>query len=1014
MSRIRSAKPARTNNSRAAASLVTTQAADLRVTELRSEASASSGEETTVTWTVGNFGAAVWSGTRGWVDAVYLSRDPEFIPERAIPLGTFNHANLGGLAAGGSYTTSARVRLPAGSEGRYYLYLITDAESDVGDPRLRQSRRELTSGDNANAREAYYARSAYEGARNDNNLGRSLLDVAYREPDLQIDEIVVSDRDARSGTPITVTWTVSNRGTRQTRSSAWFDGLYLSRDASLDDGDYPLLDRGSPSELSLGIRSISLTENGKPKVLQVGESYTASATFKLPDSISGDFHLIVRADTAFARNPSERSTIRDGLPGLGRFGDGTGTLQEFRDEGNNEASATLSVALATPPDLQVSEVSIPTSVLAGQPFSVDWRVRNAGGDTPDDQGAWNDLVYLSRDRFLDLDQDRYLGYLAHHGALTAAGSYDAHLQVSAPRDLEGPYYLFVISDPARAWGSGETGKVREFGHEQNNAATAPQPILVEAPPPADLTVTQVLLPASAGVGDEIRVDFTIGNDSINTAYGRWTDAIYLSADNTWDLGDRLIGMVEHVGDLPGHGSYSGTLSTPLPPIRDGNWRVIVRPDLFNEVFEGRIAYTASGLALPPGEVNNRMASGATLQVRVPELPVGSLVTSSLSPGEARVYKISVAAGETLRVSLDAAAAEGSNELYLRYGDLPTGTVFDAAYSNPVAADQEALVPSTRAGDYYLLVRARQGAANSPINLRADLLPLSITRITPDHGGTGDDAQRWVTLDIHGSHFLPGALVKLSRPGIAEVEPDRWQVLDATHIRAVFDSRGLPHGLYDLTIINPDGQRVTEAERYLVERGVETDVTLGIGGPRTLATGESATYSVSLQSLGNLDTPYVRFDFGVPEMGCQRRCPRRTAAALPRLRQQRRRPARRRTIDLAGNTRSYGTTPSDGTAPRRHSLGAPRRRSDTHAASTSRRATSSTCRPVASSARHSRCRPIPALPNGWPTTSPVCATDSTRCARTGRSKDCSMVAWRISTALPMASPGNSCPGFPMNT
>ena len=80
------------------------------------------------------------------------------------------------------------------------------------------------------------------------------------------------------------------------------------------------------------------------------------------------------------------------------------------------------------------------------------------------------------------------------------------------------------------------------------------------------------------------------------------------------------------------------------------------------------------------------------------------------------------------------------------------------------------------------------------------------------------------------------------------------------------SRGLPHGLYDLTIINPDGQRVTEAERYLVERGVETEVTLGIGGPRTLATGESATYSVSLQNLGNLDTPYVRFDFGVPEMG----------------------------------------------------------------------------------------------------------------------------------------------------
>jgi len=59
------------------------------------------------------------------------------------------------------------------------------------------------------------------------------------------------------------------------------------------------------------------------------------------------------------------------------------------------------------------------------------------------------------------------------------------------------------------------------------------------------------------------------------------------------------------------------------------------------------------------------------------------LATTLSPGEARLYKLSVAAGET---SLDA-AAEGSNELYLRYGDIPTGYAFDASYTNPVAADQ---------------------------------------------------------------------------------------------------------------------------------------------------------------------------------------------------------------------------------------------------------------------------------------------------------------------------------------
>ncbi|MFO0444029.1 MAG: putative Ig domain-containing protein, partial [Betaproteobacteria bacterium] len=201
-------------------------------------------------------------------------------------------------------------------------------------------------------------------------------------------------------------------------------------------------------------------------------------------------------------------------------------------------------------------------------------------------------------------------------------------------------------------------------------------------------------------------------------------------------------------------------------------------------------------------------------------------------------------------------------------EVPTGSAFDAAYTNPLAPDQQLLMPSTQAGSYYVLVRSRQATAGAPTaaTLRADALPLSITRVSPDQGGTGDDDHRWVTVDIEGARFAAGALVKLSRPGEFEIEPARWQVLDATRIRAVFDLRHVPHGLYDLTVINPDGQRVTEPYRYLVERMIEPDVTIGIGGPRNIEPGDSAVYSVSLQSLTNVDTPYVRFDVGATEMG----------------------------------------------------------------------------------------------------------------------------------------------------
>ncbi|MDH3460422.1 MAG: hypothetical protein OEM00_05480, partial [Burkholderiaceae bacterium] len=865
------------NNAVAATSQVDNHPADLRVTSVVTESENVSGEETNVTWTVTNFGADVWAGTRGWVDNIYFSADPEFIPGRATQIGSVVHPQATAFAAGASYTTTARLRLPPGTDGQYFIYVITDALHSQGQlapyfsnqPNDKRAEGEQLVGNSNDAgRDKLYSVSVFEGARNDNNLGQGTLNVTYREPDLQIDSIIVSNPNPSSGEAITATWTVTNRGTRETRVSGWFDGAHLSRDATLDPGDYPVVDRGTDSEIRLRARFTSLTDSdGKPRFLQPGESYTNSTTFTLPSSISGDFKLIVMADVPTWRDGvNGESTVRAGLAKVNGLRGDTDVVKEFPDEGNNVAQIALPITLATPPDLQVASVTAPDSVLAGQAFAVAYRVENKGGKTPTDQGSWYDMVYLSKDRFLDIDKDRYLGYVNHSGGLDVAASYEATLNFTAPRDLEGPYYVFVVTDPARAWGSGESGRVIEFGFEDNNNAAAAQPMLIETPPPADLQVTNVVVPASGQVGDEVEITFTVSNASINPAYGRWTDALYLSADNAWDLSDTLLGKVAHVGDVGADGSYTGSLKVKLPPLKDGTWRVIVRPDLFNEVFEGNVTYTETGLNLPPGEANNRTASSATLNVEVPALTVGAALATTLGTGEAQLYKVSVAAGETLRVKLDANAADGANELYIRWNDVPNGFAFDAAYSNPVSPDQEVLISATKAGDYYVLLRPRQLAGGTLATLRADLLPLAITRITPDQGGTGDDDHRWVSMDIFGARFAAGALVKLSRPGEFEIEPERWQVLDATHIRAVFDLRFVPHGLYDVTVINPDGQRITEPYRYLVERAIETDVTIGIGGPRSIAPGDAATYSVSLQSLSNVDTSYVRFDVGATDMG----------------------------------------------------------------------------------------------------------------------------------------------------
>ncbi len=250
--------------------------------------------------------------------------------------------------------------------------------------------------------------------------------------------------------------------------------------------------------------------------------------------------------------------------------------------------------------MRVASVLIPDQVLAGQPLTVSYQVINAGGATPPDQANWHDLIYLSRDRNLDLQSDRYLGYRAHTGGLAAGGQYDQTLMVTAPRDLEGTWYVFVVTDPASYGQSGENGRVAEFGDDDNNATTAAQPLLIETLPPADLVVEQVVTPASAGVGETVTLQYTILNDSLNTAYGRWTDAVYLSRDNEWDMGDILLGKVAHSGNVAGHEGYTGSLDAVIPSLKEGGWRIIVRPDIYNEVNEGLITYAATGVNLPPG------------------------------------------------------------------------------------------------------------------------------------------------------------------------------------------------------------------------------------------------------------------------------------------------------------------------------------------------------------------------------------------------------------------------------
>ena len=442
-----------------------------------------------------------------------------------------------------------------------------------------------------------FAQAAYEDPSN--NQAAIPQPVIYREPDLQVSNLIVPANPPYSGTTIPVTWTVTNAGTRDTRESVWFDRVYLSRSPSLDS------------------TSMMLAESKHLARLAQGASYTTTLDVRLPDGIHGDYYLLVFTDSNLL------GQIGSPNIGLEQYVDYVQSrVAEYQGEGNNITAVPLPILLTTPPDLQVTSVSAQGPdgsqsghVFAGQSYTVTYTVTNTGaGNTPDTQSTWYDYIYLSRDQFLN-GADIYAGNVRHTGGLQAGDGYTNNISFQTPANLTGPWYVFVITDPPNP---GQTrGNVFET-NEGNNATPTAVPLLIDQPPPSDLEIATITIPATAQVGDPIEIRWTGRNVGTNAASGIWTDAVYLSGDAVWGVSDPFLGKVSISRTLQPNDTYDAVLVAALPPVAPGSYRVIVRTDMFNDVYE-------------TNKLNNTTASAGTTGVTVPALQLECRWTRPSAP-----------------------------------------------------------------------------------------------------------------------------------------------------------------------------------------------------------------------------------------------------------------------------------------------------------------------------------------------------------------------------------------------
>jgi hypothetical protein len=512
--------------------------------------------------------------------------------------------------------------------------------------------------------------------------------VIRNTPDLVVADIALPVA-LTTGQEATIQWTVQNIGGGITNVTYWYDDVFVSTDPNF------------------GSNVVYLGSVLRNAAIGAGGSYTASLTTTIPEDLSaGTYYVQVRTDRPTAVSNFDFFVNK--------------VTEDSAEDNNTLVAGPIEVLLGPTPNLQVTTMTNPSSAFAGRPFDISWTVSNAGSETGNK--SWYDLVYLSLDPFLDFSGDRFLGYHEHTGGLAAGASYDVNASFSVPAGYTGVFYVFVVTD--------STNRVFERNGEADNVAFNPSVMSISLLPPVDLVVGSIDVPANGTLGANITISYTVSNQSIGTAFGAWDDTIYLSKDGTWDIGDIVLGKFHHVGDVAAGGEYTGLLTAALPGVDPGSYQIIIRTDIRNQILE-------------TNEANNIGASLDSVSIDAPELTLGVPTQAVLSQGKSAYYKVTVEAGQTLRLHTKANNSSTSAEMYVSFGAPPSRSTYDLRYPNAFDNEQEIVIGDTEAGTYYVLVYADSlEFAADFFTTTAEVIPFSVQAVDLSLVGNAGSVTSW--------------------------------------------------------------------------------------------------------------------------------------------------------------------------------------------------------------------------------------------------------------------------------
>ncbi|MBF2015836.1 MAG: hypothetical protein IGS23_11675 [Rivularia sp. T60_A2020_040] len=426
---------------------------------------------------------------------------------------------------------------------------------------------------------AAYSSAPYESIFNNNNSKVSLqtIDITPSPSPNLVVENVATVSSIQAGKKIDVSWKVVNTGSANA-SGRWFDEVYLQK-VGVD----------NPGTIYLGNFGYS---NG----LEANKFYERSEQFIIPETIDGAYNVIVRTNS-------------------------TNSLYEAGATSDNikTASNQLIINLPSRPDLQVSDILVPSSIKAGgKATGIEFTVVNRGTIAATE--TWYDNVYLSLDGNISGD-DILIGSFQNQTALDAVNGNNSSYRTvvnqsfDVPRYFRDEAYIIVNSDA--------NNNVNEYPRDNNN--TKSQKVTVESIPPADLVTSNVFATNQAFEGSQIKVRYKVTNSgSGETDRDNWTDSIWLTREpnkrpsalnSEGKPQDILLSTFTHNGslktsnDLDSNNYYENTVNVTLPNQISGEWYITAWSDTNEEITEDTFDNNGNG-----NELNSNNYASTAIKV----------------------------------------------------------------------------------------------------------------------------------------------------------------------------------------------------------------------------------------------------------------------------------------------------------------------------------------------------------------------------------------------------------------